>query len=581
MNSPRIGELFAGYGGLGMGVQAALGGEIAWYSEIDKGALKILTHRFPDVPNIGDITTVDWSQVEPVDILTGGSPCQDLSHAGKRAGMTEGTRSNLWVAMREAIAQLRPSMVVWENVRGAYSAEADSDLVNDPRLLADTRRRDGEPVLRALGRVLGDLSELGYVGGWHGLRAADVGAPHGRFRVFVVAWDASRDDLWHGAVNGGGRARGAQQQARGADRDPGALLPTPAAYDGDRGGPQDPEKRRAGGHSVTLQDAVHVLPTPTARDWKNVGDPDKTAARMAERGQPLGEVVVNALLPTPRAGDGEKCGPNQRGSSGDLMLPSAVTHLLPTPAAQEPGGTPEQYHARLAAHDGRESTFLPLSMAVQMIGDADAISAEDRPRQELRGMRNAADPQAVREWSTRGSDGLPQEEVLLPELREQEDGDHSLGASVPGEAASEVGVRGVRRDEPPARSPQGPQLAERRPIEPANAVCLMPSQAPLAGGPRGACGCGTSWGQYEAAIRRWEQVLGRCAPPPTETGPKGNPRLSAAFSEFLMGLPAGWVTDVPGITRNEALKALGNGVVPQQAEAAVRFLIDHLARSAA
>jgi DNA (cytosine-5)-methyltransferase 1 len=97
-------------------------------SDIDKGACKILAHRFPGVPNLGDITTVDWSQVEPVDVLTGGSPCQDLSHAGKRAGMTEGTRSNLWVAMREAIAQLRPGLVVWENVRGAYSAEADSEL---------------------------------------------------------------------------------------------------------------------------------------------------------------------------------------------------------------------------------------------------------------------------------------------------------------------------------------------------------------------------------------------------------------------------------------------------------------------
>jgi len=79
------------------------------------------------------------------------------------------------------------------------------------------------------------------------------------------------------------------------------------------------------------------------------------------------------------------------------------------------------------------------------------------------------------------------------------------------------------------------------------------------------------WGQYAAAIARWE-TLTRTAPPPTETGPKGNPRLSAAFSEWLMGLPAGWVTDVPGITRNEALRALGNGVVPQQCAEALRVM---------
>jgi DNA (cytosine-5)-methyltransferase 1 len=82
----------------------------------------------------------------------------------------------------------------------------------------------------------------------------------------------------------------------------------------------------------------------------------------------------------------------------------------------------------------------------------------------------------------------------------------------------------------------------------------------------------TQWGQYAAAIARWE-FLTRPAPAPTEAGPKGNPRLSAAFSEWMMGLPAGWVTDVPGITRNEALRALGNGVVPQQGAAALAEML--------
>jgi hypothetical protein len=180
---PRIGSLFSGYGGLDMGVMAALGGSVAWHVEFDKAPSKILAHHWPDVPNYGDVTAVDWSQVEPVDVITGGSPCQDLSHAGKRQGMTEGTRSNLWVAMREAIAQLRPALVVWENVRGAYSAAADSEVEPCAGCVGD---RPGVS-LRALGRVLGDLSELGYDCRWHGLRAADVGAPHGRFRVFIVA----------------------------------------------------------------------------------------------------------------------------------------------------------------------------------------------------------------------------------------------------------------------------------------------------------------------------------------------------------------------------------------------------------
>lgn len=181
----KIGSLFTGYGGLDMAVHAAFGDtETAWFCDFDKGPQTVLRHHYPSIPNLVDATTVDWAKVEPVDIITGGTPCQDLSHAGKRAGMTEGTRSNLWVVMREAIATIKPTYVVWENVRGAYSAEADSDLEPCQGCVGN---RTGEPVLRALGRVLGDLSSLGYDCQWRGIRAADVGAPHNRFRVFVVA----------------------------------------------------------------------------------------------------------------------------------------------------------------------------------------------------------------------------------------------------------------------------------------------------------------------------------------------------------------------------------------------------------
>lgn len=79
------------------------------------------------------------------------------------------------------------------------------------------------------------------------------------------------------------------------------------------------------------------------------------------------------------------------------------------------------------------------------------------------------------------------------------------------------------------------------------------------------------WGQYAAAISRWESRT-RPAPPPTEPGANGQPRLSPRFSEWLMGLPDGWITDVPGVTRNEALRLAGNGVVPQQAAEALRVM---------
>ena len=81
-----------------------------------------------------------------------------------------------------------------------------------------------------------------------------------------------------------------------------------------------------------------------------------------------------------------------------------------------------------------------------------------------------------------------------------------------------------------------------------------------------------AWGAYEAAVRRWERAIGRLAPAPTELAPKGGQRLSPRFVEWMMGLPAGWVTDVPGLNRNGQLKALGNGVVPQQALVALQMI---------
>lgn len=264
---PTVGALFAGTGGLDLAVEAVLGAQLAWVSEVGKAPSKILATRYPDVPNHGDITKVKWSPdcptcghltslyhvgpdahraywcrehgefplslredetartgiaiAEPVDIITGGSPCQDLSHAGKRAGMKAGTRSGLWASMCDAIDIIRPGLVVWENVRGALSAAAssDSDLVAGPGPMGD--RSSGH--LRALGRVLGDLAELGYDAAWCGLRAADVGAPHGRYRVFVIAWPAGSPPVLDDLTSAPGLLVP-------QDEEP-ALLPTPVVND--------------------------------------------------------------------------------------------------------------------------------------------------------------------------------------------------------------------------------------------------------------------------------------------------------------------------------------------------------------
>lgn len=173
-----VGSLFSGYGGLTLAVEKFFNARTIWHSEIEPAPIKVLNARFPGVPNLGDITKIDWQTVERPTIIDGGSPCQDISLIGARQGMVTGTRSGLWESMREGIAILRPKVVVWENVRGALSAQATSEVER-------TEGRVG--AMRALGRVLGDLASLGYDAAWGIVRASDAGAPHQRARVFVLA----------------------------------------------------------------------------------------------------------------------------------------------------------------------------------------------------------------------------------------------------------------------------------------------------------------------------------------------------------------------------------------------------------
>lgn len=166
------------------------GSEIVWHSEIEPAARKVLKARFPGVLNLGDITQIDWHDVEPVDILCGGFPCQDVSAAGRRAGLGEGTRSGLWSHMHRAIDVLRPRIVLIENVKGLLSAQAIRNVEPGSR---DLGGDDDGYVLRALGAVLGSLSDIGYDAAWTSLQACDVGAAHRRERVFILAYPADAD----------------------------------------------------------------------------------------------------------------------------------------------------------------------------------------------------------------------------------------------------------------------------------------------------------------------------------------------------------------------------------------------------
>lgn len=213
----KLGEICAGYGGLGLGLGLLTDVDTRWVADVDAGPSRILARHWPDAPNLEDITRIDWTAVEPVDVIAGGTPCQDLSNAGHRAGMRPGTRSGIWEAMAHAIKEIAPNVVVWENVTGARSAAAYSRLEPGPGRLGGGADR---PVLRALGRVVGDLAGLGYDAAWESLRASAVGAPHRRERVFVLAWRPDAADTLRILRDRPGRARGRRHEPTDSRRTP-------------------------------------------------------------------------------------------------------------------------------------------------------------------------------------------------------------------------------------------------------------------------------------------------------------------------------------------------------------------------
>ncbi|NUK07260.1 DNA cytosine methyltransferase [Streptomyces lunaelactis] len=200
-----------------MAVNEVFGGSVVWHSEIDESASAILAHHWPEVPNLGDLAAVDFADVEPVEIAVAGFPCTDLSLAGRMAGIAPGTRSGLWLHVARALEVLRPRLVVIENVPGLLSTQAHSDVEPCPWCLGD---RGGQPALRALGAVLGDLARLGFDATWACVRAEEIGAPHIRQRVFILAVpaDAESEGLPGARVLGWARERGDGQSLADARR---------------------------------------------------------------------------------------------------------------------------------------------------------------------------------------------------------------------------------------------------------------------------------------------------------------------------------------------------------------------------
>jgi DNA (cytosine-5)-methyltransferase 1 len=162
MKQLTVGSLFSGIGGIEYGLERTGGFRTIWNCEIEAYPSAVLRKHWPDVPNLGDITKVDWTAVERPDLICGGFPCQDISIAGKGKGIVEGERSGLWREFARAIRSLRPRYALVENV---------PELAN-----------------RGLWLVLADLAEMGYDAEWQIVSAASVGAPHRRERLFIIAY---------------------------------------------------------------------------------------------------------------------------------------------------------------------------------------------------------------------------------------------------------------------------------------------------------------------------------------------------------------------------------------------------------
>lgn len=175
-----VGSLFAGIGGFDLGLERTGGFRTAWFCEQDKFCQRVLAKHWPGVPCYEDVCALTGASVSPVDVLCGGFPCQDISDAGKRAGI-HAERSGMWFEYARLIREIRPQYVLVENVAAL--------------------------VRRGLDYVLAELADLGFDAEWTTLRASDFGAPHPRDRLWLVAYPTGSDGRSRNILESGAGGR--------------------------------------------------------------------------------------------------------------------------------------------------------------------------------------------------------------------------------------------------------------------------------------------------------------------------------------------------------------------------------------
>ena len=431
----KVGSLFTGYGGLDM----AVGGDLAWYAEIEPAACKVLSAHYPNVPNLGDITTIKWTEVQPVDILTGGYPCQPFSHAGQRKGKND--ERHLWPYVLDAIRGIRPRYAILENVSGHLSLGFDI--------------------------VLTDLAEIGWACEWGTFRASDVGAPHRRERLFIVAYANSQGSQ--------GKNIGLDLAKRG---------------------------HNSNGHSAQ---GDHLTITNTGS---------------------------------------ERHGSGQRSRGLEAMGSETESSRWETSPTWQESRTVSTSTVADTEHDGLVATERRGSIRASATS-GDFEQSQDGQRQPSRG----SDSRVVITSDSKhhGLDGG----AFTRGIGESQD----QGWVQQSQGRYTDTANTDYRHESSIRSVQGFR----------SGYVARPDMSKLPD---------IDWGKYNGAVRRWEAVLGRPAPEPTvERNDKR--RLNPQFVEWMMGLPDGWVTG-HGLSAAQELKMLGNGVVPQQAHAAITQLMQRV-----
>ncbi|MGW2604238.1 DNA cytosine methyltransferase [Streptomyces mirabilis] len=266
---PRLLALCAGYGGLETAIRTGIGGQVAAFAENDPHASRVFAAHHPGVPNLGDITAVDWHEVRNLyapEWVAAGFPCRNISNAGRRDGI-HGQWSRVWKNVAQAVGVLRPRLVFLENVAALRS--------------------------RGLDVVAQDLAALGYDARWTCLRAGDpeIGAPHPRDRWFAIAHPADADPHRlgrHWRTGHLAQAQGRDEPAHRRDQAPAParrlrLLPTPKASDGPHGGPN---QRDTQGNYYLPGQAVRVDERWVATDGTDYGPAIRRWERITGRTAP-------------------------------------------------------------------------------------------------------------------------------------------------------------------------------------------------------------------------------------------------------------------------------------------------------